>query len=318
MEKLLSVSIAAYNVEKYIRETLDSFLTESMDKIEVLIVDDGGSDGTVEIAEEYVRKYPNTFKLIKKENGGWGSTVNAGIDNAHGKYFKLLDGDDYFNKEGLEKLISNLSKIDVDLIYTYYRIFQDGEQTSEEIRFPDNYCIGNEIPINEMDVMFPIRMHGCVFRTELLKTNKVRITEHTFYTDMEYIVKGLVHTCTICFLDIDVYMYRMGMNSQSVSNEGYRRHRKDHERVLKTLLHIYDDLDESVQSAAVIKHMVGLMVGYQYKVYLIQNNSKAAAKRLKSFDGFIRQRYPEFVSNGKRIKVFRIFGKYVFPIIRIR
>ena len=318
MEKLLSVSIAAYNVEKYIRETLDSFITESMDKIEVLIVDDGGSDGTVEIAEEYENRYPNTFRLIRKENGGWGSTVNSGIDHAHGKYFKLLDGDDYFDKDGLEKLLSYLSQVDTDLIYTYYRIFQDGGQGFEDVRFPENYCVGKVIPINEVDVMFPFRMHGCVFRTELLKKNNVRITEHTFYTDMEYLVKGLVYTQTVSFLDVVVYMYRMGMDSQSVSNAGYRKHRKDHERVLKTLLHIYDDLDEDIPSAKVIKHMVGLMVGYQYKVYLIQNNSKAAANRLKSFDGFIRKRYPEFVSNGKRIKVFRIFGKYSFPIIRIR
>ncbi len=318
MGKLLTVSIAAYNVEKYIRETLDSFITDSMDKIEVLIVDDGGKDSTAAIAEEYEKKYPDTFRLIRKENGGWGSTVNTGIDNAHGKYFKLLDGDDYFDKNGLEKLVSSLAEVDADLIYTNYKTFIDGTQEYTDICFPEGICKGKTVPIDQVDMKFPMRMHACTFSTELLKKSKVRITEHTFYTDLEFITKGLVNTRTVCFLDISVYMYRLGMDSQSVSNEGYRRHREDHERVLKCLLHIYDKLDDNKPSAEAVKHIVKLMVGYHYKVCLIQENSRESAHRLKSYDSFIRKRYPDFASDRKRIKVFRLFGKGVFPIVRIR
>ena len=95
MEKILSVSIASYNVEKFIRKALDSCcIPEIMDRLEVLVVNDGSTDGTLQIAREYEKQYPQTFRVIDKKNGGYGSTVNASIKAATGRYFRLLDGDD--------------------------------------------------------------------------------------------------------------------------------------------------------------------------------------------------------------------------------
>lgn len=104
-EKILTISIAAYNVEKYLPKTLESLvIPEIMDQLEVLIINDGSQDKTGQIAEEYVVKYPATFYLVNKENGGWGSTVNTSAQLATGKYYKLLDGDDFFNAEALKNL----------------------------------------------------------------------------------------------------------------------------------------------------------------------------------------------------------------------
>ena len=109
MDKILSVSIASYNVEKFLGQTLDSCLVpEIMEKLEVIVVNDGSKDGTAAVAEEYVKKAPDTFVLINKENGGYGSTVNAGIQAATGKYFRLLDGDDWFDRDGLREFIGIL------------------------------------------------------------------------------------------------------------------------------------------------------------------------------------------------------------------
>ena len=106
MEKILSVSIASYNVEKFIRKALDSCcIPEIMDRLEVLVVNDGSTDGTLQIAREYEKQYPQTFRVIDKKNGGYGSTVNASIQAATGKYFRLLDGDDWFDRDGLVKMI---------------------------------------------------------------------------------------------------------------------------------------------------------------------------------------------------------------------
>ena len=102
MEKILSVSIASYNVEKFIRKALDSCcIPEIMDRLEVIVVNDGSTDSTLEIAREYETKYPETFRVIDKINGGYGSTVNASIRVAAGRYFRLLDGDDWFDRDGL-------------------------------------------------------------------------------------------------------------------------------------------------------------------------------------------------------------------------
>ena len=124
--KLLTVSIAAYHVEDYLRETLDSFLIpEVTDQLEVLIVNDGSGEGVNEIAREYEANYPDVFRLIDKENGGHGSTVNRGIEEAAGKYFKTVDGDDYVSAEGLKELLSYLQTAEADLVVNDYHSFND-------------------------------------------------------------------------------------------------------------------------------------------------------------------------------------------------
>ena len=96
--KLLTISIAAYNVEKFLDKTLSSLCNESISEdVEVLIIDDGSKDKTSDIAKKYEKKNPKIFKYVYKENGGHGSTINKGIELAQGKYFRVLDGDDYFS-----------------------------------------------------------------------------------------------------------------------------------------------------------------------------------------------------------------------------
>ena len=96
--KVLTVLIPVYNTEKYIKRCLDSLLVpETLNDIEVIVVNDGSKDHSVEIVKTYVEKYPQTVVLIDKENGGHGSTINAGLKAAKGKYFRVLDSDDWFN-----------------------------------------------------------------------------------------------------------------------------------------------------------------------------------------------------------------------------
>jgi len=117
--KLLTVSIAAYNVAPYLRQALDSLVVPGvMDKLEVIVVNDGSKDETSEIAHEYESRHPATFRVIDKENGGYGSTVNISMREARGRYFKLLDGDDWFDKDGLRELIETLGKTDADVVIT--------------------------------------------------------------------------------------------------------------------------------------------------------------------------------------------------------
>ena len=105
-EKILTVTIPSYNVEAYLEDCLESFVnSEVMDDIEVLIVNDGSSDNTVKIAQRYVDKYENTFRLINKENGGHGSTINTGVREAKGKYFKVVDGDDWVDTRDRKSVV---------------------------------------------------------------------------------------------------------------------------------------------------------------------------------------------------------------------
>ena len=124
-DKLLTITVPVYNTEEYLPKCLDSLIIdEYMDILEVLIVIDGSPDNSLTIAQEYAQRYPNTFIVINKENGGHSSAINKGLELATGKYFKLLDSDDWFNKDSFKVFLERLSNLDVDLILTNYMILK--------------------------------------------------------------------------------------------------------------------------------------------------------------------------------------------------
>ena len=119
-KKLLTVSVAAYNAEKTLGETLSSLaaVSDLMDLMDVIIVDDGSEDGTGKIADSFASRFPDSVRVVCKSNGGYGSTVNTAVGIAEGRYFKLLDADDSFDGEGLRTLLKYLRTTDADLVVT--------------------------------------------------------------------------------------------------------------------------------------------------------------------------------------------------------
>lgn len=120
MDKILTVAVCAYNMEDYLGEALESCMIPSVDKIEVLIMNDGSTDHTEDIANTFCDRNPETFRLVTKPNGGWGSNVNLATQLATGKYFRILDADDWFDKENLEKFVQHLLKTDAEVISSLY------------------------------------------------------------------------------------------------------------------------------------------------------------------------------------------------------
>ena len=119
MKKLLSVVVPAYNVEAYLAGCLESLLnTEEREKTEILVIDDGSKDTTGNIADRFQTLYPSVVRVIHKENGGHGSTINAGIREASGQYFRVLDSDDCVDSEAYDSYLKKLVDIDCDLVAT--------------------------------------------------------------------------------------------------------------------------------------------------------------------------------------------------------
>jgi len=117
MGKILTVVVPTYNAEKYLRDNLESFkIPELMEDLEILIVNDGSTDHSLEIAEEYVRQYPDTYRVITKENGGHGSGINCGIANARGTYFKVVDADDWVGEKAFCDLVRTLKTSNADVV----------------------------------------------------------------------------------------------------------------------------------------------------------------------------------------------------------
>lgn len=122
MDKLLTVSVAAYNGAATLQRALDSCITPNSDQLEVWIIDDGSTDQTAAIAELYVSRYPELFHLYRQTNGGYGSTIEAALQRAKGKYFRTLDCDDWFEAGALENLLPYLASSCSDIVYTNYNM----------------------------------------------------------------------------------------------------------------------------------------------------------------------------------------------------
>ena len=131
--KLLSVAIPCYNSAAYMRNCIESLLPGG-DEVEILIVDDGSTkDNTAEIADEYERNYPGICRAIHQENGGHGEAVNAGLRNATGVYYKVVDSDDWVNEEAYMEVLDTLTEREEKVLRLRFGLDDGRARTLEEV-----------------------------------------------------------------------------------------------------------------------------------------------------------------------------------------
>ena len=323
MNKVLSVSIAAYNVAPYIDDTLAPFTRiNGLERLEVLIIDDGSKDETTKIVREYQTRYPDVFRLVTKENGGWGSTVNRGLLLASGKYFKLLDGDDYYDDKSLSLLLDWLEKTEEDLVLTPYCSFYDGEGI--------NVYKGNSVfqdynlKIVDMSAFpkgpFCFEMYSITVKTDIIK-GKIHITENSFYTDNEFSYKVCILCNSVKILNTPVYCYRVGRVGQSVSIEGFKKHFKEFDAVLSSLVKSLNTVDNNRLKEIFIDRYVRKSYYYmEMLIKMIYAGDKNKLVYLKSFDSMLKEENPVIYRriNYTLIHLLRFFDyHFAVPIIRI-
>ena len=323
VEKTLSISIAAYNVEEILKNTLDSLVApEIMDDIEVLIIDDGSKDNTAAIGKEFVDKYPNSFKVISKPNGGYGSTINAAIDAATGQYFKTLDGDDWYDTENLVRFVKDLKNMSADLILTPFTMVYEGTGEKQVISMDRKYQEKNITFEQLPEALYSkIKMHSVTYKTSILKENNIRIGEHCFYTDIEYISFPIVYVNDVNFLDYSIYQYRIGLEGQSVSDEGFRKHYKDHLRVVDRILEFYTINKEnglSKEKATFLFNILKALINTQYGIFFKLDNTEQTKHELIAFDTKLKQTNSMLYESakGKRVVLLRKLKFKMFGLIK--
>lgn len=325
MKPILTISIAAYNVEKYIKQTLDSLAIDKLGgKIEVLIVDDGSKDQTAIIAKQYEEAYPDIFKLISKKNGGYGSTINTSIQYAQGKYFKQLDGDDWFEKENIESFVNHLSNIDSDYVLTDYCKVYEGESDSDEVVSIKNMKPYVEYTFSEFDQGNDLAMHAITVKTEILKNNHIIIDEHCFYTDVEYDLYPLPYVEKLLYIPMTIYCYRLGRDGQSMELKSSIKNYKNHERVCQSLLRFLDqDIDweftvDGLSKKKYIEKRLEEMVKRQYFLYVLKKYDVSVKKEYLSFDFLVMKNHVSWGRNARKelsIRLSLAFGGIFYPII---
>lgn len=317
LKKILTVVVPAYNAEAYLRKNLESFrINEVLDQIEILVVNDGSTDYTRQIAESYVHRYPDSYRLISKENGGHGSGINCGIRNAAGLYFKVVDADDWVEKTAFTRLVWCLREqaerehpADIVSSGFLWAVEQkDGASGRFRLRaeFKEPFRgveYGKTYQFDRIADSLYIKMHNMTIRTEILRGHGIRIDEHCYYVDSEYITYPIPWVETVCFVDAYVYRYRIGRRGQSIGMDRMRQQERDYDRVIASLLAFYDRLGSEIpcsrEKKAYTAGLIARVVAGRVKAALSFPASEERKRELVSFDERIRSGYPEVYGRNR-------------------
>lgn len=247
--KLLTVVVPTYNMEKYLPECLDSVTADIVsDRLEVVVVNDGSKDSSLEIARRYESKRPDIVRVIDKENGNYGSCVNAGLAVATGKYFRILDADDWFDTMSLVALLEKLQDCEADLVITLITedVYRE-EIKMCEVRYPfttiqkDFLYHTSEIYLQDYEHNAEFRMHGMTYKTAVVRKSGLHMPEGVSYTDNVYLFQPFAYTDSLVVYDIYLYHYRQGQDGQTMNPKIQKKNLRDVAVVTNCLLREFDN-----------------------------------------------------------------------------
>ena len=292
--KLLSVAIPSYNSEMYMRKCIDSLLAGGED-VEILIVNDGSTDRTGAIADEYAARYPSIVKAIHKENGGHGSAVNAGLEQAAGLYFKVVDSDDWVDEDSLHKILEFLKELEeedkeIDMLISNYVYEKEGAAHKKCIHYrnvlpQDEVFTWDDVGRFRLDQY--ILMHSVIYRTSMLKLS---LPKHTFYVDNIYVYYPLPYVRKIYYLDVDFYRYFIGREDQSV-NEKVMISRIDQQIfVTKTMIDMYHL--KNISSKKLRHYMVNYLAIMMTvsSILMIRSKKQENLEKKKELWGYLKKK----------------------------
>ena len=255
--KLITFGIPSYNAAADMDHCISSILEGSSmaPDVEIIIVDDGSHDETPAKADEWERRYPGIIRAVHQENGGHGMAVLAGLREARGTYYKVVDSDDWLDAAALSTMLDILRGLvarntPVDLFISNYVYEKVHEGTHATISY--RHCLPRKRIFGWGDIgrFLPsqnLLMHSLCYRTEVLRGHDLPLPAHTFYVDNIYAYVPLPHCETIYYADIDLYRYFIGREGQSVA-EGTMVRRLDQQfritRIMMNAYHLREDVAE--------------------------------------------------------------------------
>ncbi|TNU89933.1 glycosyltransferase [Eggerthella lenta] len=300
-EKLVSICIPAYNVECYLDRCLLSLMScEHSALFDIIVVNDGSKDGTLEIARAYEERYPGIVRAIDKPNGGHGSTINAALAQARGTYFRVIDGDDWVDVKSFDELVGNMLEkdIDADLISSnYYQVFfEDGHTYAWEKKGSSEYYETYDFATSDFTMEY-FAMASAMFKTEVMRSADFALQEHTFYVDVEYLLFPIPYTKTVLFAPEYVYRYAVGNADQSINPSTFTNRYDHHDRVIRRMLAYYKE-HEPTMGEGQRSYMRSLferhLLQSHYLLSLVWDpDRERGLERARDFDAFLEACDPD-------------------------
>lgn len=249
--KLITFAVPCYNSAAYMDKCIESLLSGG-EQVEIILVDDGSTrDDTPEICDRYARLYPDIIRVIHQPNGGHGEGVNQGLRNASGMYYKVVDPDDWLDRESLQKMLKKLEELSrgtkpLDMMILNYVYEHVEDNTSHAVGYHNVFPKDQIFSWKDCGKWRPgqyLLMHSVIYRTELLRNCALELPKHTFYVDNIFVYYPLPQVKTMYYMDLDLYRYFIGRQDQSV-NESVMVSRVEQQILVTRLMFGYYDLSE--------------------------------------------------------------------------
>lgn len=295
----VSVIVPTYNEEKHIRACLDSIIENDLKEIEIIVINDGSTDSTKEILEEYKNKY-DIIKVIEKENEGQGSARNIGIDLAKGEFITFVDADDEIHNNMLSKMYEKLQKEQADIcVCDYFEINKDNKvvkkaipQKTEDIK--KDYIVSIAGPCNKL------------IRTEILKKNSLYFPKTGIYEDIAIVPLIATYTNKIVYLEEPLYYYYIRQGSTM-------RQTKFNEKLL-SIYNVLDILEKGFKQTGALEQYKEELEFIYIKHLLYAGNGrfleyKEGKQEVKKIANIMKLKYPNWRKNKyykKQSKLFKL------------
>ena len=224
--KHLTITVPCFNSEAYLERCVDSLVVGG-EHVEIIIVNDGSTDRTGEIADRYARQFHDLVTVVHKQNGGHGSGVNAGLARATGMYFKVVDSDDWLEEDAYRALLRKIEGwcgecVGPDLLVCDYTYNHLEEGTKKTIHYKNVFPQDQVCTWDEIGSFHPAQylvMHALIYRTDILRKSRVILPEHTFYVDNLFAYCPLPYVETLYYMHHNLYQYYLGRDDQSVNEK---------------------------------------------------------------------------------------------------
>lgn len=355
--KQLTIAVPAYNSEEYLDKCLESFVyadgsidegsaadsgsaegsatgaesfstkAGSIDpRLEIIVVNDGSTDSTSEIAHGWEARFPGIIRVIDKANGGHGSGINVGIDAATGRYFKVIDSDDWVVTENIKAILDELEETETDAVITGYHTIniasdvvlpygtgQMPAPTADEVqKFGEDYaqlrCFGSRV-VNMEDLMYDVdnipavqSFHGIMYRTDFYRETGIRMSEQVFFEDQEYAILPFAYVEDVLLLPYFFYEYRIGSADQSVNFENQARKAPHFLTVMEKMVDFHQQAQPLplAQDAFIIWRLSNAAVSYYATVLIKGGDKDGGREKALAFQKYLEENEPEVAERTDR------------------
>ncbi|MDD5934562.1 MAG: glycosyltransferase [Clostridiales bacterium] len=324
--KLITAAVPCYNSAAYMKKAIDSLLVAG-EEIEIIIVNDGSSDDTAKIADEYAKQYPTIVKAIHQENGGHGEAVNAGLRAATGLYYKVLDSDDWLDEEAFKKVLKVLREIvnegqKLDMFvanYVYEKVHENSQKVIDYTGVLPQGKIFTWDEVGHFKQGKYMLMHSVIYRTELLRDCKLELPKHTFYVDNIFVYQPLSKVKYMYYMNVNLYRYFIGRDDQSVTEANMIKRIDQQLRVTRFMIDCCDvtKIENKKLRNYLVKYMEIMMT--VCSVYLIKEGSEKSLKKRDEIWDYLEKKNPKFakiVGSGILSKSMQLNTKAGHTIVK--